>query len=119
MEDELADNSGHENRLQKTEFRAGRKLKDRKGSPFLLKVSLEPGSQQCLVKVAQQTIGFSRVLLVRGGIGSTHRPTGPMPAGMSWYRPTLPVGRVVGPCWHCGKERHFRSKCPLLCGPKQ
>ena len=123
MEDELADNSDDEKRIQKAEFRAGRKLKAaaatrQKKKPFA-QSGLRAREPAVLGQGGPANHGFFQGASWKGGIGSAYRPTGPMAAGMNWYRPTLPVGRVVGPCWHCGKEGHFRSKCPLLCGPKQ
>ena len=120
-EDELAENSDDEKRLFRAEARAGRRLKaaaaksfKRKGQPG---AGRRPG-QDARVAHVQSSTGVAAWQLAAAA-----RQSIPVQAGYGAVQSKgfYPPGRMVGPCWQCGKDGHFRAKCPLLVGsiPKQ
>ncbi len=118
MDDELADNSDDEKRMQKAEMRAGRKLKAAAAARQKKKNFSQYGPAKARDPTSLSPSGpsYQGYYSWKSGIRQPVPYKGFAPSA-GWYRPTLPAGRGVGPCWHCGKEGHFRSKCPLLCGP--
>ena len=106
VEDELADGEDDEKRIQRSDFRAGRKLKAAKGAKgkkFPTKRRIPPSFNQAQASSS----GVSQlVAALLPAIGKS--PTVPSTS--------TPSGKSLGPCFYCGKPGHFRRSCPLLLG---
>ena len=112
LEDELADGEDDEKIIQRSDFRAGKKLKASRGAkgkkvPFKKRapgVSLPQGynSSQASSSGVAQLVGALLPAISKW-------PTNVNPG-------TASGSRNIGPCFYCGKPGHFRKSCPLLLG---
>ena len=108
-DDELASNSNDEKRIYRAELRAAKKVKSA-GQKAANKKKFNRGWKSFggMATHTSQHLHrqFSASLQSGGAV---------LPHGVA--SSSLPVGarQVVGPCFQCGKEGHFRRSCPLLC----
>ena len=106
VDDELADGEDDEKRIQRSDFRAGRKLKTAKGTkgkkvPFKKKAQ---GVNEALATPSSSSGVSQLVAALLPALGRW--PTGP----------SVSAGKSLGPCFYCGKPGHFRKSCPLILG---
>ena len=107
IEAEGADGEDDEKRIQRSDFRAGRKLKAAKGAkgkklPTKRRMSVPPSFNQAQASSS----GVSQlVAALLPAIGKS-----PMVSS------STPSGKGLGPCFYCGKPGHFRRSCPLFLG---
>lgn len=122
LEDELADNSDDEKRIQKTEFRAGKKLKavaakNARRKPGV--VQKRPGQVSGLTgKYAPPPSGMAAQLSVLGMVPLVAQPVAgyatKWPGTMNAVSARSPP--LQGPCFNCGIVGHVKKFCPLLQG---
>ena len=114
VEDELADGEDDEKRIQRADFRAGKKLKSAKGaknkkgsaSQFSKKAQ-NVGAQAGRVPSASGTMSQ----LIAALLPTIEKMPGP-PSGVQAGRSL----QQLGPCFMCGRPGHLRKSCPLLLG---
>jgi hypothetical protein len=120
LEDELADDSDDEKRMQKAEFRAGRKLKataaknaKNKGGSMQKRPVQGPslGKYPSLANAPPAQSGWA------GAVPGWNQQV----AGISAFKWPGGVGAapaagppLQGPCFNCGKTGHVKKFCPLL-----
>ena len=113
VEDELADGEDDKKRIQRAEFRAGKKRKSTKGA----KNKKGPTSQS---KRAQNVgVQAGRVSSANGTMSSLIatllRTTEKMPGSSSGIQAGRSL-QQLGPCFLCARPGDFRKSCPLLLG---
>ena len=124
LEDELAANSDDEKRMQKAEFRAGRKLKAAAAKTAKKKVGLlqkRPG--QVPIKYTPPPSGPATQFSLSGAMpvlgtqrfASAGYPVyGKWPGVLGAASTALASPPLQGPCFNCGKVGHVKKFCPLL-----
>ena len=120
LEDELADDSDDEKRIQKAEFRAGRKLKataaknaKKKGGLMQKRTAQGPtliGKYPSLAGPPPAQYGGAVQGLNQHVAGSSPYTWTPGVVGAA-SAAGLPL---QGPCFNCGKVGHVKKFCPLL-----
>ena len=110
VDDELADGEDDEKRIQRSDFRAGRKLKIAKGKKVPFKKKAQSVNDS--VGTPSSSSGVSQlVAALLPSIGRWPASPGPSPSAVSGA-----YGKSLGPCFYCGKQGHFRKSCPLILG---
>ena len=105
-DDELASNSDDEKRIYRAELRAAKKVKSA-SQKAANKKKFSRGGRSFGGTATHPSQHFPRQFSASLQSGGAVLPHGSS---------SLPVGarQVVGPCFQCGKEGHFRRSCPLL-----
>ena len=120
LEDELADNSDDEKRMQKAEFRASRKLKAAAAKNAKKKAgSLQKRPGQVQPKYTPPPSGPATHFSLSGAMpvqqfAGGYPVYGKWPGVLGVTATTLASPPLQGPCFNCGKVGHVKKLCPLL-----
>ena len=114
VEDELADGEDDEKRIQRADFRAGKKLKSVKGAK-----NKKGSGPQSGKKPQHASAQAGRGPSTDGTMVQLIAALLPTIDKMSGSSSGIQAGRSLqqlGPCFMCGKHGHLRKSCPLLLG---
>ena len=124
LEDELADDSDDEKRMQKAEFRAGKKLKAaaaktaKKKAGFLQKrpgqVSAKYHTPPPSASAPHFSLSGTVPALSAQHIAAGYPVYGKWPGVLGAASSAVGSPPLQGPCFNCGKVGHVKKFCPLL-----